>query len=280
MASYAIPADSSLPAIVGGSIGVVIVCTIIGFVQGLAIFGLRLPSIVVTLATFFGFQGFSLLLRPLPGGYIESRLLDAFSLPIGPLPIVFIVVVVITIGLEWILFRKPIGREFRASGSDLAAAFKLGVSRMRVGLIAFSAAGFMTGLAGLILAAEVGYGIAGLGIDYTLMSVTAVVLGGAAITGGRGSFISTLFGALLVQIVITATPFFKVGTEWNYWITGATTVFSAWRGRPTHPANGQTTERRRRRPLTRQRHTINVLSEVVDASSPPIDGARLGRRSS
>jgi ribose transport system ATP-binding protein len=59
------------------------------------------------------------------------------------------------------------------------------------------------------------------------MSVTAVVLGGASITGGRGSFISTLFGAILIHAVITATPFLQLGSEWNYWITGATTLFAA-----------------------------------------------------
>jgi ribose transport system ATP-binding protein len=79
----------------------------------------------------------------------------------------------------------------------------------------------------LILAAEVGEGMAGLGIDYTLMSVTAVVLGGASISGGHGSFIATLFGAILVQIVITATPFLQFGSEWNYWLTGATTLLAA-----------------------------------------------------
>jgi len=120
-----------------------------------------------------------------------------------------------------------VGREARASGSNLPSALKLGVSRVRVGLIAFTTGGLLTGFAGLILAAQVGDGIAGLGVDYTLMSVTAVVLGGASITGGRGSFIATLFGAILIQAVITATPFFQLGSEWNYWITGATTLLAA-----------------------------------------------------
>lgn len=228
LASFAIPAGASPVEIVLGSLAVVLICTAVGFIQGLAIFGLRLPSIVVTLATFFGFQGIGLLLRPLPGGLIEGHLLDSLAFPvIFFVPAVFVVAVAIGIGLEWLLLRWPSGREARAVGSDLSSALKLGVSQMRVGLAAFTVGGLLSGLAGLILAAEVGDGIAGLGIDYTLMSVTAVVLGGASITGGRGSFIATLFGAILIQAVITATPFLQLGSEWNYWITGATTLVAA-----------------------------------------------------
>jgi ribose transport system ATP-binding protein len=228
LASFAIPAGASPMEIVIGSVEVVLICTAVGFLQGLAIFGLRLPSIVVTLATFFGFQGFGLLLRPLPGGLIEGRLLDALAFPvISCVPAVFVGAIGVGVGLEWVLLRRPSGREARAVGSDLSSALKLGVNQMRVGLVAFTVGGLLTGLAGLILAAEVGDGIAGLGIDYTLMSVTAVVLGGASITGGRGSFIATLFGAILIQAVITATPFLQLGSEWNYWITGATMLLAA-----------------------------------------------------
>jgi ribose transport system ATP-binding protein len=228
LASFAVPVGASIERIVAGSLGILVVCTTIGFIQGLAIFGLRLPSMVVTLATFFGLQGFGFLLRPLPAGLIEERLLDVLAFPVVSIvPAVFIVAVIAGLGLEWILFRRLTGRQARALGSDLSAATKLGVSRFRVGLIAFTLGGLLTGLAGLILAAEVGEGMAGLGIDYTLMSVTAVVLGGASISGGHGSFIATLFGAILVQIVITATPFLQFGSEWNYWLTGATTLLAA-----------------------------------------------------
>jgi ribose transport system ATP-binding protein len=228
LASFAIPAGASPIEIVVGALAVVGICTAVGFVQGLAIFGLRLPSIVVTLATFFGFQGFGLLLRPLPGGLIDGRLLDWLAFPvISTVPAVFIGAILAGLALEWALFRRPVGREARASGSNMPAALKLGVNRVRVGLIAFTMGGLLTGFAGLILAAQVGDGIAGLGVDYTLMSVTAVVLGGASITGGRGSFIATIFGAILIQAVITATPFLQLGSEWNYWITGATTLLAA-----------------------------------------------------
>jgi ribose transport system ATP-binding protein len=79
----------------------------------------------------------------------------------------------------------------------------------------------------LILAAEVGIGSATVGANYTLMSITAVVLGGASITGGWGSFVCTLFGAMLVQATFSATAFLGVGAEWQYWMVGAVTLAAA-----------------------------------------------------
>ena len=84
----------------------------------------------------------------------------------------------------------------------------------------FAAAGVLTGLGGLVLAGEVGVGSPSVGTGYTLMSITAVVLGGAAITGGRGSFVCTLLGATLVQLVFSATSFLKLGAEWQNWMVG------------------------------------------------------------
>ena len=144
LASFAIPAGASPMEIVIGSLVVVLICTAVGFVQGLAIFGLRLPSIVVTLATFFGFQGFGLLLRPLPGGLIEGRLLDALAIPvISFVPAVFVGAIAVGVGLEWVLLRRRSGREARALGSDPSSALKLGVSQMRVGLVAFTVGGLL-----------------------------------------------------------------------------------------------------------------------------------------
>ena len=91
----------------------------------------------------------------------------------------------------------------------------------------FAADGALAGAAGLLLAATVGVGSGTAGVNFTLMSITAVVLGGAVITGGSGSFVSTLFGALLVQSTISAASFLQIGVAWQYWLVGATTLGAA-----------------------------------------------------
>ena len=78
-----------------------------------------------------------------------------------------------------------------------------------------------------MLMAQVGIGDASAGETYTLASITAVVLGGASIFGGRGSFIGVLFGAALIQVIINATTFLELSQAWQYWLLGGLTLLAA-----------------------------------------------------
>ena len=75
-------------------------------------------------------------------------------------------------------------------------------------------------LAGLVLSSLVGVGQAGLGSQYTLTTITAVVLGGASIFGGRGSYLGALLGAFLIQEIISATSFLGLAIAWQDWLPG------------------------------------------------------------
>ncbi len=91
---------------------------------------------------------------------------------------------------EWLLFRTDFGRRFRAVGSSPLASHRLGIDSQRLTWLAFVISGFLTGIGGLMLAGQVGIGSPSTGTDYTLMTITVVVLGGASVAGGRGSFVS------------------------------------------------------------------------------------------
>jgi ribose transport system ATP-binding protein len=71
-----------------------------------------------------------------------------------------------------------------------------------------------------MLASQIGIGDPRVGVNYTLTSITAVVLGGASIFGGRGSFIGALLGAVLIQQIITSTTFLQIGIAWQYYLPG------------------------------------------------------------
>ena len=129
--------------------------------------------------------------------------------------------------LELVLFRTDFGRRLRAVGSDPDQCQRVGVNAKRMSVISFTLSGFLSGLAGIILAGQVGMGTASAGVDYTLMSITAVVLGGAAVTGGRGSFIATMAGALLIQSTISASSFLQADTALQYCIVGVLTLLAA-----------------------------------------------------
>ena len=227
LASYWIPDDASTGTVLLAGMGIVLLTTLISLLQGLIVVALDLPSIVVTLTGFFAIQGVSISLRPDPGGTISYDFVDTMLYRVGPVSAVTVVALLLCVCLERVLFRSSFGRVLRAIGSDRAAATKLGVSPRRIIPWAFAINGALIGLAGLILAATVGVGTGTAGVNYTLMSITAVVLGGAVISGGYGSYVSTLFGAILVQMTFSATAFIQVGVEWQFWLIGLSTLFAA-----------------------------------------------------
>ena len=227
IASFMMPAEASSAQLVGAAIAVVVLCALIGFAQGMLTVWLGLPSVIITLATFFGLQGVGLFLRPKPEGMINNTLLDVLGAQYLVLPAAFIAVLVLAAVMEWALWHKGFGRAVRAVGADSPAALKLGVDRRVVVPVVFALAGCFTGLGGVIVAAEVGFGSAAAGVNYTLMSITAVVLGGVLMTGGRGSFVCTVLGAALVQTMYSSTAFLNISSAWQYWMVATATLGAA-----------------------------------------------------
>jgi ribose transport system ATP-binding protein len=97
----------------------------------------------------------------------------------------------------------------------------------RAHVLAYVVAGPLTFLGALLLMAQIGVGDPTQGVSYTLSSITAVVLGGAGLLGGRGSFIGTLLGAFLIQQVLNATTFLDLGQSWQYFFHGFLTLVAA-----------------------------------------------------
>jgi ribose transport system ATP-binding protein len=227
LASFLMPSGASSMALFLGAVAIVAACTVYGLLQAALIILLQIPSVVVTLASFIGLQGVSLLLRPQPDGMIDTVVGDTMSTALGVVPLGTIVTVAAIIFFEWLLRHSVIGRQMRAIGSAETSARKLGVSYARVVLAAFGASGVLTGVAALLLASQIGIGSPVTGIDLTLLSITAVVLGGSSIAGGRGSFVATLMGAVIVQLMIGASTFLQAGPAWQYGLVGITTVIAA-----------------------------------------------------
>ena len=188
---------------------------------------LNIPAIVVTLATFIGLQGMSLVLRPQAGGVITDYISDVTQLGMLGVPAGFAVIVIIVAWFEFGLFRSAFGRRLRAVGSNQLAATRVGVGANHHILLAFVLSGLFAGIGGLILAGQVGIGSPATGIDFTLMSITAVALGGTKISGGRGSVLCTLMGAALVQSLSSASSFINQDSALRLIILGALTLLAA-----------------------------------------------------
>jgi ribose transport system ATP-binding protein len=192
----------------------------IGVANGAMVRYSRVVPVVATLITYTGLQGLSLVWRDAPGGVISLDVVEALNTRIGPFPIAVLIGVVVLVGFEFASRRTSFGLRLRASGSDEAAARKRGVGVDAVHMIAYLASSLLTAVGALLLMAQIGVGDPTAGITYTLVAITAVVLGGASIFGGRGSFIGVLFGVLLLQVISNATVFLALSQAWQYLLVG------------------------------------------------------------
>jgi ribose transport system ATP-binding protein len=227
LASFLTPDGAGPGDALLGAMLILAITAVFGLVQGWLVTWLNIPAIVVTLATFIGLQGMSLVLRPQAGGTITDYISDVTQWGFAAVPACFLAIAVLVVVFEFGLFRTALGRRLRAVGSNPLAATRVGINANRHILLAFTLSGLLTGIGGLILAGQVGIGSPATGIDYTLMSITAVVLGGTRIAGGRGSVLSVLMGAALVQALSSASSFINQDSAIHLTVLGAVTLVAA-----------------------------------------------------
>lgn len=192
----------------------------VGAINGGLVQGLKVNPVIATLAVFMLLRGLSLTMRDRPQGSIAEGVTDVIAARVGPIPVSIIVVVVIIIILEVVLRRSRAGLSLRAIGSNADAAARIGVRVGRVRFLSYVATSALVIPVGILLMAQVGIGDPSSGVTYTLASITAVVLGGARVMGGRGSYVGAFFGALLIVQVTNVTTFLQLGQSWQYWLMG------------------------------------------------------------
>ena len=227
IASYFVVDGSSPGVILAGLVLMLGVALGVGLLNGVLVRFGRFTAVAATLTTYIALQGVALLLRPVPGGSILSDAADLIQTKLGVIPITFVLAAATAIACEWLLRQRRAGMALRGVGSSEKAAHRLGVPVSRTVVIAYVASGAFVFIGSVLLMAQVGIGDPVAGIQYTLWSVTAVVLGGTSLFGGRGSFIGTLLGAAIIQQILNATVFLGLTQAWQYWFLGLMTLISA-----------------------------------------------------
>ena len=227
VASFFVGAESTGGQIVLGIVLMFLAATITGLINGsLVRFG-HFTSVAATLAIYIALQGFAFLLRPAPEGVINSDIMAAVKTKIGPIPLAFIVLVALAIALEVALRKTRWGLTLRAIGSNEDVARSLGVKVNRTFIFAFLAVSWLTFIGGIMFMVQIGIGDPSQGAPFTLSSITAVVLGGTSLLGGRGSFLGTLLGVMLLVQVINATTMLGLDQWSTYFAQGALVVVAA-----------------------------------------------------
>jgi ribose transport system ATP-binding protein len=227
IASFFINDGKSIPTMILGFALMFGAAITSGLIAGSLVRFAGFTAVAATLTLYIALQGLSLLLRPFQGGYINSGVTDALQTTVGAVPVVFIAIAVATVLLEIALRRTRWGLNVRAVGSNEESAHRIGVPVTRVGVLAYVASASLTALGAVLLMAQIGVGDPVQGISYTLTSVTAVVLGGASLLGGRGSFFGALLGAALIQQILNATIFLNLSQAWQYLFQGLLVLVAA-----------------------------------------------------
>ena len=207
---------------------VMVACALgVGLLNGSLIRFAKFTPVAATLVTYIGLGGLAFTLRDAPDGYIATSVTDFISKKVGPVPIAFVIFVLCALVLEAGLRWSRFGLRLRAVGSNEESARQVGVPVNSTALLGYVGASLLTLLGAIVLLAQLGVGDPGQGSGYTLTSITAVVLGGTSLLGGRGTFIGTLMGAGLSVQVLNATVFLNLDQKWQYIFQGLLIVAGA-----------------------------------------------------
>ena len=205
--SFLIGGDASSVEIVAG-IAAILACGLgLGLVNAVLIRGFKIPSLIATLATLSILDGISLTLRPTAQGIISDDLVSLLRTSVGPIPVAFIVIVVGAGLLDLWLHASGSGLEVRAVGFDERSAKRGGIRTNWIRVRALLLSSVLAAVAALFVMARSPIGNAQIGSSFALNSITAAVLGGAALAGGRATFVGSTVAAVLLALVITALPF-------------------------------------------------------------------------
>jgi ribose transport system permease protein len=192
-----------------------------GLVNGVLVAFGRLQPIIVTLATSSIFSGIALYVRPRPAGDFPSDTTQFWtgSMEFRDWPRGIVWLGLLIVG--WIVFRRTrLATRIVAIGSSEGASFMSGVNVNRAKLAAYTISGMMAGAAGFYVTVQTGNGNALSGTTYTLNSIAAVVLGGASLAGGSGTFIGTIAGAYIIALIPRVLFFYDVSQFYQQLLQG------------------------------------------------------------
>jgi ribose/xylose/arabinose/galactoside ABC-type transport system permease subunit len=175
---------------------------LVGLANGLLVTKLKIPPFITTLGMILIVQGIRFVYsKGTPKTYIPDSLRFYGRDSLGPIPMALIVWVVIVVIVTFILSHTTFGRRLYATGGNPRTAYLSGVDVDRIKITAYAACSFLAGIAGLILVGYVGTADSWLGLGYELNAIAAVVIGGTAFEGGKGSQIGTIAGVLILTVL-------------------------------------------------------------------------------
>ena len=205
----------------GGILATLLIGALLGWVNGVMITTFKVPPFIATLGMLTIARGLTMLYT---GGFPITGLGKGFEY-VGtgwflgiPMPVWIALIVVIV--FAFIMRHTIFGRHIYAIGGNERASLISGIKVNKVKLIVYTLAGTLAGLAGLLVTARLDSAQPNAGVSYELDSIAAVVIGGTSLSGGKGSVIGTIIGALIIGVLNNGLVLLGVSPFWQQVIKG------------------------------------------------------------
>jgi ribose transport system permease protein len=220
------------PGLVNGNQGLVIpvialvlfLGVVVGLINGLLVTRLRVSPFIVTLGMFSILRGVALGYSTEPVGEIPAGIVNSMYLGVGPFPMPFIVFLALAVVAAYVLRKTVFGRRIYAVGGDPEVARMAGINTDRIIIAVMVISATFAAVAGVIQGLRTGVGSPTAGDGLELSAITAVVLGGSSLFGGRGRLLGTIGGVFLLALVDNALNLTGVSSFYQDLVRGVVIV--------------------------------------------------------
>ena len=219
---------------VAAAIGAGALC---GLASGTFVAKMKIPPFIATLGMMLILKGLSLVIsgtRPIyfndtPGfDQISRGSLIGEVIPALPIPNGVLILFLVAIAAAYILSRTVLGRYTFALGSNEEAVRLSGVNTDAWKMRIYALAGGICGIGGILIASRLNSAQPALGLGYELEAIAAVVIGGTSLSGGRGTILGTIIGALIMAVLTNGLRVLSVAQEWQTVVTGAIIILAVY----------------------------------------------------
>jgi len=217
--------------IIAGVIGGILAGAVCGLASGLMIAKMKIPPFIATLAVMMVTKGLSLVISGTKPIYFTDK--PAFNQitmnsVIFGIPNAVWIFLAASVIASFILTKTIVGRYNFALGSNEEAARLSGVNTVFWKVVIYVMTGMFSGLAGIMMASRLNSAQPALGSGYELEAIAAVVIGGTSLSGGTGSILGTVIGALIMSVLTNGLRILSVAQEWQTVIVGLVIILAVY----------------------------------------------------
>lgn len=206
---------------------------LIGLVNGVNVSLLKLPPFIATLAMMLVAQGLALVLSHSAPIYFSDKpgyiaISTGSIIPGTNFPNAVILLALLAVISAVLLNKTVLGRYTFSIGSNEEATALSGVNVRRWKIVIYTLAGLFIGMAGIFISARLGSAQPATGAGYELQAIAAVVIGGTSLSGGKGSIVGTMIGALIISVLNNGLQIMSIPQEWQNVILGCVILVAVY----------------------------------------------------